>query len=85
MAKAFNKAERVSFAFSRYETTLREEREKVSKYTAFAECKTPREAEIYFQLHPEMLTAPRGVYPSTPSNIEREERETNDESTDAIY
>jgi hypothetical protein len=85
MAKATNKAERVSFAFSRYETTLREERNKVSKYASFADCKSPQEAEIYFQLHPEILQAPKGVYPSIPSTIEREEREKNDESTDAIY
>lgn len=85
MAKAVNRAERVSFAFSRYETTLREERARVSKYTSFAECTTPQEAEIYFQLHPEMLIAPRGVYPSIPSTTEREERESNDESTDAVH
>lgn len=85
MAKATNKAERVSFTFSRYETTLREKRMEVSKYTSFSQCKTPQEAEIYFQLHPELLTAPKGVYPSTPSQIEREERETNDEPTDAIH
>lgn len=85
MAKATNKAERVSFAFSRYETTLREERARVSQYTSFADCKTSQEAEIYFQLHPELLAVQRGVYPSTPSSVEREERESNDESTNAVH
>jgi len=84
MAKAVNKAERVSFAFSRYETTLREKREAVAKYAAFSQCKTPEEAEIYFQLHPEVLRAPKGVYVSTP-NTEREEREVNDEPTNAVH
>lgn len=84
MAKATNKAERVSFAFSRYETTLREKRKVVAEYNSFAQCKTPSEAEIYFQLHPEMLSASKGVYVSTPAT-EREEREVNDELTDAIH
>lgn len=85
MAKAVNKAERVSFPFSRYETKLREERAKVSKYASFSECTTPLEAEIYFQLHPEVLAVRKGVYVSTPSDLEREEREDNDESTDAVH
>lgn len=84
MAKAQNRAERVSFAFSRYETTLREKRRVVAEYSSFSQCKTPSEAEIYFQLHPETLSTTKGVYVSLP-NTDREEREVNDEPTDAVH
>lgn len=84
MAKAQNRAERVSFAFSRYETTLREKRRVVAEYSSFSQCKTPSEAEIYLQLHPEMLDASKGVYVSAPIT-EREEREVNDEPTNAVH
>jgi hypothetical protein len=85
MAKATNKAERVSFAFSRYETTLREERKRVATYASFADCKTPREAEIYFQLHPEVLSVRKGVYVSPSAAETHEECDHNDESTDAVH
>lgn len=85
MAKAINKAERVSFAFSRYETTLREKRDQVSKYVSFAECKTPQEAEIFFQLHPEMLSVQKGAYVSPRLPEAHEECDHDDKSTDAVH
>jgi hypothetical protein len=85
MAKAGNKSERVSFAFSRYETTLREKRKVVEAYTTFSECRSPEEAEIYFQLHPELLQVERGVYVSTQSTEDREERDTDDKLTNAVH